>query len=58
MTFIEAVHSFNLPRPALIALQGKKKRAGGMAAKSKNPLGAKLKEYEKIEVVEISGFVG
>lgn len=29
-----------------------------MAAKSKNPLGAKLKEYEKIEIVEISGFVG
>ena len=29
-----------------------------MAAKGKNPLGSKLKDYEKIEVVELSGFNG
>lgn len=57
LTFLQAVHSFNLPRPAMIALQYKKRR-GGTNPKAKNPLGSKLKDYEKIEVVELSGFQG
>lgn len=55
MTFLEAVHSLNLPRPSLVG--GKKKRVGA-APRKKGKGGGRYKEYAHIKVVELSGFAG
>lgn len=54
MTFVEAVHCFNLPRSAVLTLNTKK--GGNRQAKTKNVSAARFKDYKDIEVVEISGF--
>lgn len=62
MTFIEAVHCFNLPRSAVLTLNTKKSSGAGgggnRSAKTKNVAPSRFKDYKDIEVVEVSGFRG
>jgi Ran GTPase-activating protein (RanGAP) involved in mRNA processing and transport len=58
MTFVEAIHCFNLPRSNVMALNNKKGRPGAAATKARTSAPSKFKDYDAIEVVEVSGFRG